>query len=116
MLLFKTIKLHAPISVFNLFMLSNRNASLLLRLPKVNLESSKQNFVYKSSLFWNGLIEKLLNKCELNDRDIIIPGSSKNSDMCTPKSLVKTKLKDFLLDRQGGGDLVNWTPSNFYKP
>lgn len=116
MLLFKTIKFHAPISVFNLFIQSNRNSSLLLRLPKVNLESSQHNFVYKSSLYWNGLIEKLLNKCELSDRGIIVPGSSKNSDMCTPKSIVKTKLKGFLLDSQGGGDLVNWAPSNFYKP
>ena len=115
MLLFKTIKFHEPISIFNLLMLSNRDNSLLLRLPLLRLDVSQQNFVYRASLLWNGLIDKLLNKCELNEKGIIVPGSSVNSDMCTSKDIVRRRLKDLLLDRQFDGDQVNWTPSNFYE-
>ena len=116
MLLFKAVKFHEPISIFNLFKLSCRNNSLLLRLPMLRLDASRQNFVYRASILWNGLIDKLLNQCELNEWGIIIPGSTENSDMCTPKSIIRNKLKDFLLGRQCDGDKINWTPSNFYAP
>ena len=110
MLLFKAIKFHEPISIFNLFMLSNRSNSMLLRLPMCRLEASQQNFVYKSSLLWNALIEKLLNKCEPSVGGLIIPGSSTNSDMCTPKSIIRNKLKKFRALHVGSAKRY-WDPS-----
>ncbi len=59
--LFKIIKNHTPISIFNLITESLRGIKLLLSLPKIHLSTSKQNFVFKSSFLWNSLIGNLLN-------------------------------------------------------
>jgi hypothetical protein len=45
---------------------------------------------------WNGLIGNVLEKCEPNKDNIMIPGSSKYSDLSTPITVIKNRVKDHL--------------------
>ena len=111
--LFKTLKIHTPISMFNLFSLSIRDTNFLLQLPKVYLNISKNNFVSKSSVLWNSLISKVFEKCPPNESGMIIKGSVRDSDFCAPIQFVKNKLKGILLCHQKAGDPIEWVPENF---
>ena len=91
--LFKIMKYHVPISIFNLLQVSNRDSNHLLSLPKIHLSNSKTNFIFKASLLWNNLIGVVLNKCSPSNNGIIIPGSAEDSDMSASIATVKTKLK-----------------------
>ena len=90
MSMFKIMKEHTPISVYN-------------------------NFVNRCSLLWNRFIGKVLEKCTPENSGVQIQGSTKNSDLCTPIPFVKNKLRNMLLDFQRGGDPNLWDPSNFCK-
>ena len=90
--LFKILKNHTPISIFNLYSLSIRDTNFLLQLPKVYLNISKNNFVCKSSELWNSLIGKVFEKCIPGENGIIIKGSVRDSDFCAPIQFVKNKL------------------------
>ena len=114
--LFKILKLHTPISVFNLFNASQRGTNFLLCLPIINLNISKINFVFSSSLLWNSLISKVLNTSVPQDNGLIVNGSSKNSDLCAPIQFVKAKVKNILFEQQKIGDTPDWIPNNFFKP
>ena len=59
--LFKILKYRCPISLYELFIIAPRSDKQLLILPKINLERSKQNFVFTSTLIWNKHIVTLLN-------------------------------------------------------
>ena len=111
--LFKTLKIHTPISMFNLFSLSIRDTNFLLQLPKVYLNISKNNFVSKSSVLWNSLISKIFEKCPPNESGMIIKGSVRDSVFCAPIQFVKNKLKGILLCHQKAGDPIEWVPENF---
>ena len=114
--LFKIMKSHIPISIHKLLNPSPRDTNFLLCLPKINLNTSKENFVFSASILWNGLISLLLCKCGPNENGIVVPGSTKNSDMSTSISIIKTKLKTFLMEVQCCGDGADWVPSNSYSP
>ena len=94
---------------------------MLLILPKVKIETVKCNFVFKASLIWNAIIEKVLSNCSPNDKGIMVPGSVTNSDLSTKISIVKLKLKDVLLEIQkvdpphlSGWKMSDiWFPANF---
>ncbi len=60
--LFKLQKMRSPISLFSLFELSNRDTSFLMHTPKVNLDVSKNIYVFKSCIIWNRLIDNILEK------------------------------------------------------
>ena len=60
--LFKIFKSHSPISIYNLFSFSVRDSSFLVYLPKVRLNISKNNYVFRSSELWNSLIGMCLRK------------------------------------------------------
>ena len=111
--LFKTLKIHTPISIFNLFSLSIRDTNFLLQLPKVYLNISRNNFVSKSSVLWNSLVSKVFEKCLPNESGMIIKGSVRDSDFCAPIQFVKNKLKGILLCHQKSGDPIEWVPENF---
>lgn len=113
--LFKILKERQPISLANMFQPSFRNTSRILLIPLCNYENTKQNFVHKASNIWNSLIDKVLNKCDPNVKNIIIPGSSENSDLSSPISVVKNRVKTILLDTQHQvipGREIEWLPEN----
>ena len=98
--LFKLIKYKEPLSIFELIETAPRCTSLLMVLPKVKLKISQQNFVSNASSIWNNLIGKILEKCQPNEKGVIVPGSVLNSDFSTPIPFVKRKVKDLLLEIQ----------------
>ena len=118
------IKFRAPVSLLNLFDNSwiMSRMSMRLRLPKTNLQKSKVNFVFSGSLMWNNLIYRLLETCPPGPTGLIVPGSIPCSDMNTPISFVKNKLKSILLNTQEVDTLgyfdknrsIEWNRENFY--
>ena len=112
--LFKIMKHHTPFSIFYLFSPSLRDNKLLLRLPKVHLTISKENFVFKAASLWNNLIGKVLNTCWPSTNGVVVPGSSRDSDISASTKIGKTKLKDFLLKYQSSGERSQWLHSNFF--
>ena len=95
---------------------------MLLITPKFKTDMAKHNFVYQGSSIWNSLIKKLMNKCEPNSDGIMVPGSAYCSDLSTPVSIIKKKLKDVLLKvqeldtpaKQGWKKSDEWQSENFY--
>ena len=119
--LFKIFKYRTPISLYALFTVSHRTVNSLVLLPKINLEIARCNFLFRASWLWNSLSVKLLTKCTPNDSGIMVPGSTPFSDMTTPISIVKRKLKNILLEtqKQNPGDPLvgeNWSMCNFLHP
>ena len=111
--LFKILKYHCPVSIFSLFTVSPRDGKLLLHLPGVHLDMSKANFVFKSSLIWNKLLNIVFNRCVPRDDGVIIPGSSINSDMSASIAVIKGKLRKHLLYLQTLGEDYCWSTENF---
>ena len=79
--LFKILKFDVPQSIKDLFKFCPRNEKLRLIVPLLRLDISQQNFLYTSTKIWNDLIPYVLKICDANEDGIIIPGSSKNSDL-----------------------------------
>ena len=114
--LFKILKTRTPISLFTLFYQSQRGTNFLLHPPKVNLNVSKNNFVYNSSILWNSLIGNIFERSLPSENGIIVRGSSRNSDFCATIPFIKNKLKVTLLNQQESGDTMEWVPTNSLKP
>ena len=117
--LFKIVKYRTPISLYELFVPSPRNTNLLMCLPRINRDISKQNFVFSGSLIWNSVIGLLLNKCSPNEHGIMVQGSSECSDMSASISIIKKKLKGMLFETQKletMGRANEWLPDNTFKP
>ena len=122
--LFKVLKFKTPLSIEEIVTFSPRFSNMFLILPKVKIEIAKCNFAFKAPLIWNALIEKLFNKCLPNSKGIMVPGSTRGSDLSTSISLIKSKLKNILLDTQkidtplllGWKKCAIWYPENFFMP
>ena len=117
--LFKIIKYRTPISLYELFQKSQRTSSLLMILPRINLDISKQNFVFNGSFVWNKLISKLFDKCSPNEKGIMVPGSTECSDLSAPISSIKNKLKVILFETQKlvtPGRNMEWMSDNKLQP
>ena len=115
--LFKIMKERVPYSLYELYNLSPRISNLLICLPKFNLEITRQNFVYSSSLIWNKTIKNVLDTCTPHVNNIMVPGSSSNSDLSASTSIIKHRLKSMLFQAQGlqtPGRVNEWMPENFY--
>ena len=106
--LFKLLKFHSPISLYELFKTSSRGEKVTILLPRVNLDTSKNNFIFKSSLTWNKLVNNIFCKCKPEENGIVIPGSAVNSDLAASISIVKSKLKSLLLGTQKSGEDLEW--------
>ena len=74
----------------------SRNQKLLLMTPKVKLEVSKQNFVFKATKVWNKLIGHALERNESANSGVIIPRSARNSDLSASIAFVKGKIQIYL--------------------
>ena len=105
---FKTLKQRMPISIYNLFEMSNRQGSHLLRVPITKSSKYDQNFLVRSCKVWNSIIGNVLSIDEPNSSGIVIPGSSQNSDLSASVAVTKFKVKKFLLSLQGEGNPDRW--------
>ena len=109
---FKVLKTRTPFSLYNLFPQGCRDVNFLLLVPKVNLDISKNNFVFNACTIWNNFIGNILEKSLPLDmgkfKGTVVQGSSNNSDFCAAMSFIKNKLKSNLLDQQSSGDTVEW--------
>ena len=119
--LFKIMKERVPYSLYELYNFSPRISNLLICLPKFTLEISRQNFVYNSSLIWNGTIRNVLDTCTPYPNNIMVPGSSANSDLTASISIIKNRVKKMLFQTQelqsaGKGRGREWMPENFWTP
>ena len=117
--LFKILEERKPISLAELFQLSQRSSSQAIRIPKHNLELFKHNFVYNGSHLWNGIIKKVFEKCTPSENNIMIPGSNKFSDLSMPISIFKQRLKKILIETQKmsiPGRPKEWMPHNNWAP
>ena len=92
-LVFLRIKTY-PLLFYNTYYNNQLSAcKLLLMIPKVRLDVSQQNFVYRSSQIWNSLIKHVLSVCNVEESGIIIPGSTANSDLSASVAFIKKKLR-----------------------
>ena len=98
--LYKILKFKTPVTLLKLFEISHQPNYNLIILPMIRIELERHNFIFQASFIWNELIEKLMNKCNPNSKGVVIPGSAECSDLTTPISIIKKKLKLFLLDVQ----------------
>ena len=71
-----------------------------------------KNFIYNSSIKWNSLFNKILEKVPLSKNGVVVGGSVTNSDFCASIPFVKKKLKIILLESQALGDNVIWEKEN----
>ena len=113
--LFKILKERQPVSLTNMFQISHRATSRVIIIPKTNSKLHEYNFVYKASSLWNSLIDKVLDKCTPDSNNIVIPGSSGWSDLSSPISIVKNRVKSILLETQNKvtpGREIEWLPEN----
>ena len=110
---FKILKYHSPISIYESLLLGSRDClKLTLLLPKISLQVSANNFIFKSATLWNRFYPNMFNKCLPQYNGIIIPGSSINSDMAASISVIKNRLKSHLLMQQKLGFNDIWDASN----
>ena len=108
MKVFKTLKRRSPISIYNIFEMSNRQGSYLLRVPISKSSKNDQNFFVRSCNIWNSMIGKILSTVEPSSSGIAILGSSKNSDLSSSVYTAKLRVKQFLLSLQGEGNPDLW--------
>ena len=67
----KLFKFYSPSSMHKLFEFLPRNKSLLLKVPLVKLETTKQNFVFKATKIWNEFKNKVFDNCTPENSGII---------------------------------------------
>ena len=101
-------KLMYVCSLKQLFNLCPRNKKFLLMRPKVKLEVSKQNFVFKPTKVWNKLIGHALERNEPANSGLIIQGSARNSDLSASIAFVKGKIKIYIQNSQKLGHIYLW--------
>ena len=62
----------------------------MMNLPKVTLEISRNNFIFKSSSLWNNIHENIFEKSTPSESDInMINGETMNPDFCTSVPFIK---------------------------
>ena len=98
---------------------SPSDSNMMLIIPKVKLDLEKNNFIFQASCIWNNMNKNVMNQLLLTNKDgVLIPGSTFGSDITTPITVIKRKLRDVLLDTQNSNSLnsEDWYPENFYQP
>ena len=97
----KIMKLKCPVSLCNLLVPSLRDSNFRLDL-------SKNNFVFNACMLWNNFENIVFSRIIPDANGIMVPGSSKNSDLAIPISVAKNRLRTFLLMTQKQGNLIMW--------
>ena len=68
-----------------------------------------------SAIRVNSLIDKVLDSPLTNEKNIVIPGSAKFSDLSSPISVIKSRVKRLLFETQQlkpPGCKIEWLPIN----
>ena len=110
--LFKIMKFCTPHPLFHLMKFTGKTSSFSLRIPVMTYETFKTCFVYQSSYIWNKVIEHVLDPVPLSEKNIIIPGSTANSDLNASVAIFKSRVRKLLFDMQQMGHDVNWDNLN----
>ena len=109
--IFKLLKYNEPISLSKLLLKSTRAQIVTLNLPNINLDKTKQNFLFSASLNWNDIVENVFEKCvplsSGPNKGIVVPGSAENSDPSASVASTKSRVKKYILSMQAIGD-INW--------
>ena len=98
--------------MFSLYTFGQQKTNFRILLPVARLEKSKQSFIYNSCVIWNSLVQNILEKSLPNVKNIVVQGSSKNSDFCATVPFIKNKLKLEMLRLQALGDKSTWVTEN----
>ena len=98
--LLKMMKFRQPISLQELFLPTRRMNSEGMIIPRVRLEKSKNNFVFKASTVWNKLQQYVFSN------GVIVPGFSTHSDLSISICIAKVRLKSYLFTYQMSGDPI----------
>ena len=85
-----------------------KTRKLRLEVPRVKLNTTKQNFLFRSTQIWNDMSAEIFEKCYPNKNGLIIPGSSKDSDLSASTGIIKNKSKCHLLSLQKLGKASTW--------
>ena len=108
---FKLLKYKEPISLSKLLTKSTRAQIVTLVLPNVNLDKTKQNFLFSASLNWNNIVKHVFERCDPlssgPNKGIVVPGSVTNSDLSASIATTKSRVKKYILSLQAAGD-INW--------
>ena len=59
-------------------------------------------------MLWNNFENIVFSRIIPDANGIMVPGSSKNSDLAIPISVAKNRLRTFLLTTQKQGNLIMW--------
>ena len=103
--MFKIVKDHSPISVYDMFNFSLRD-NFLITLPSFRLNVSQYNFVNRCLSLWNKFIGKVMEKNKPESDGKLIPAPLKIQISVPRFPFVKNKLKSILLARQKDGGLT----------
>ena len=110
---FKILKYRTPASVYKLFTTTNIPNKHKLHLPKIKFDKTKHNFVFSASKNWNIFCELIFEKCFPKSsgvgKGIVVPGSSRNSDLSATISFAKQKIKQIILTSQKSGNEITWS-------
>ena len=87
---------------------SLRYSNLSLRIPRVGLDLSRNNFVFNACMLWNNFGKIVFSRTIPDGNGIMVLGSSKNSDLAIPILVAKNRLRTFLLKTQKQGNLIMW--------
>ena len=110
------MKHHSPISMFSEFNITpnHRTSNCKLRvLPNRKLKTSRDNFIYKSTILWNSIITRVLLSSTPMDDGMIVPGSCINTNLSAPISFAKNRVKALLIAIQSSGCSTTWENDNF---
>ena len=100
-----------------MFQFSVRKSERLMKIPNISKKRFCENFTFKGSKIWNNCITKVLVNTSTSVNNVVIPGSIFGSDLTTPISIVKRKLKEILFDVQEisvEGRELEWGPENTF--
>ena len=105
----KMMKFRQPISLQELFLPTRRMNSEGMIIPRVRLEKSKNNFVFKANTVWNKLQQYVFSRSESDSNGVIVPGFSTHSDLSISICIAKVRLKSYLFTYQMSGDPITWS-------
>ena len=92
--IFKIIKFRCPYPLYESFNISKRDTSLNIILPE-----QSQTFLFNAAKFWNCIHKRILTESSSLDT--------------TSVNIVKSRIKQVILNCQALDDMALWTPNNF---
>ena len=112
---FKILKYRAPFSLYDVYNTTENKykAGVVLSRPNVKLKVSEHNYVYKSSVLWNAIVDYVLETNFPNiSRGYIVPGEKNNSDLSASLAFFKSRTMFKLLELQAKGTYIDWDKNN----